>query len=417
MADKPVVGKSGRTIGLLLGCGLLLGLAAALAGRQTLIYTSTDRFCDQACHSHPHATQYWIQSAHYSNRSGVVTHCTDCHLPPGGARYLTEKARLGARDAYGKLFRDVNNIDWARERRLDRALTFTYDSACLRCHTNLFGQGLSKVASTLPPGVQETNPQQVQEMRIVARRIEAHLYYQRNREKLRCVNCHLFAGHLLEKKTLPRDIEVESAQFPLTPSGFQSYTEVVPGSNSKFHMIAVPGGTLQMGSPELGACRQRDAGPVHSVSLRPFWMAQATVPGDELKWFYARRKLQAKEEALSSVPALTQQAAKAYTEWLSQVTGKKYRLPTEAELEYACVADGTMPAWSKLDSRADSRLLGVAEVNPWGFLDLPGGATEFSLDYPQDPEVAWWYSERIGVSFRVVREPEESKPANHASTQ
>jgi formylglycine-generating enzyme len=440
MADKPVVGKSGRTIGPLLGCGLLLGLAAALAGRQTLIYTSTDRFCDQACHSHPHATQYWIQSAHYSNRSGVVTHCTDCHLPPGGARYFTEKARLGARDAYGKLFRDVNNIDWARERRLDRALTFTYDSACLRCHTNLFSQGLSKVASPLPAGVQETNSQQVREMRIVARRIEAHLYYQRNQEKLRCVNCHLFTGHLMEKKTLPRDIEVESAQFPLTPSGFQSYTEAIPGSNSKFHMIAVPGGTLQMGSPELGACRQRDAGPVHSVSLRPFWMAQATVPGDELKWFYAQRKLQAKDPiaprspdasplasqganrqvekaALSSVPTLTQQAAKAYTEWLSQVTGKKYRLPTEAELEYACVADGTMPAWSKLDSRADSRLPGMAEVNPWGFLDLPGVATEFSLDYPQDPEVAWWYSERIGVSFRVVREPEESKPANRASTR
>jgi formylglycine-generating enzyme required for sulfatase activity len=344
----------------------------------------------------------------------VVTHCTDCHLPPDGARYFTEKARLGARDAYGKLFRDVNNIDWARERRLDRALTFTYDSACLRCHTNLFSQGLSKVTSTLPPGVQETNPQQVREMRIVARRIEAHLYYQRNRDKLHCINCHIFEGHRMEEKLLPRTPEVESAQFPLTPSGFQSYTEAVPGSNSKFHMIAVPGGTLQMGSPELGACRQRDAGPVHSVSLRPFWMAQATVPGDELKWFYARRKLQAKDP---SAPALTQQAAEAYTEWLSRVTGKKYRLPTEAELEYACVADGTMPTWLKLDSRADSHVPGMAEVNPWGFLDLPGVATEFSLDYPQDPEVAWWYSERIGVSFRVVREPEESKLANHASTQ
>jgi hypothetical protein len=48
---------------------------------------------------------------------------------------------------------------------------------------------------------------------------------------------------------------------------------------------------------------------------------------------------------------------------------------------------------------------------------MPGVTTEFSLDYPQNPEGAWWYSERIGVSFRVVRESENSKPANHASTR
>src|SRR5208337_148671 len=248
---------------------------------------------------------------------------------------------------------------------------------------------------------------------IVARRMEAHLYYQRNRDKLHYVNCHIFEGHRMEKKLLPRVPEVESAQFPLTPSGFQNYTEVIPGSAIKFHMIAVPGGTLQMGSPELGACRQRDVGMVHDVSLRPFWMAEATVTGHELELSYAQRKLQAKE---SSVSALTQQAAKAYTEWLSQVTGRKYRLPTEAELEYACAADGTMPEWSKFNTRAE-RIPGVAEVNAWGFADMPGAATEFSLDYPQIPEGAWWYSERIGASFRVVRESEENGSTNRASRQ
>src|ERR1035437_1584115 len=92
MAEKP---EAARRTGWLLGCGLLLGLVAAFAGHKTVSYTSTDAFCSQACHSHPHATAFWVQSAHYSNRHGVVVHCTDCHLPPGGARYLTEKARLG----------------------------------------------------------------------------------------------------------------------------------------------------------------------------------------------------------------------------------------------------------------------------------------------------------------------------------
>jgi len=410
MAENPVPGRLRRW---LLGCGLLVGLAAAFAGRQTLVYTSTDYFCDQTCHSHPHATQFWIQSAHYSNKSGVVAHCADCHLPPDGIQYLTEKARMGARDAYGKLFRDVDKIDWARERRLDRALTFSYDSACIRCHKNLFSQGLSQVAGPLPASFQETNPQQLREMRMVARRLEAHLYYQRNRERLRCVNCHLSDGHFMEKKTLPQAMAViENSEFPLVPSGFQNYTEVVPGATVKFHMIAVSAGTLQAGSPELGACRQRDAGPVHVVSVRPFWMAQTTVTGHELDSFFAQRKLRGKDPGL-----VTQQVARAYAEWLSQATGKKYRLPTEAELEYACVAGGTMPSWKELASRSYSHVPGMAELNAWGFADLPDSTTEFSLDYPESSEGAWWYSDRIGVSFRVVREAGENTVTSRASIE
>ena len=105
----------------LLACGLFLGVVIALAGRHTLDYTRATHSATQACHSHPHATQMWLQSAHYSNKRGVVTHCTDCHLPPGGFQYLTEKARLGMHDAYAQIFRDVSKIEWSRERQLERA--------------------------------------------------------------------------------------------------------------------------------------------------------------------------------------------------------------------------------------------------------------------------------------------------------
>jgi NapC/NirT cytochrome c family protein/sulfatase-modifying factor enzyme 1 len=402
MAEQPV---TARRTGWLLGCGLLVGLVAAFTGHKTVSYTSNDAFCTQACHSHSHATAFWVQSAHYSNRQGVVVHCTDCHLPPGGVRYLTEKARLGGHDAYSQLFRDVSKIDWARERKLDRAVTFTYDAGCIHCHSNLFTEGLSKVEGTLPSGDQQTDAQQVREMRIVARRMEAHLYYQRNREKLHCINCHLFSGHLMEKKMAPvSTAAVEDSRFPLSASGFRDYTEAVPGSPVKFHMIAVPGGTLAAGSPELGACRMRDAGPVHAVNVPPFWMAQATVSSHDLELFSAQRQLKERPGTV------TPQLADAYTQWLSQTTGKKYRLPTEAELEYACIAGGTMPAWDRTDSRADSPVSGLAvvnvnvNVNDWGFFDLSG-----------TPEL-WLDGIRSGASFRVVREVDQ-KPATRAALQ
>jgi nitrate/TMAO reductase-like tetraheme cytochrome c subunit len=408
MAEKSLTGKRR---GWVLGGGLLLGLAAALAGHQAVKYTSTDAFCDQACHAHPHAEQFWIQSAHYSNRHGVVAHCTDCHLPPGGLQYLAEKARLGARDAYAQLFRDVNKIDWARERKLDRAVTFTYDVACVHCHNNLFTEGLSKVEGTLPSGEQETDGQQVRKMRIVARRMEAHLYFQRNRERMHCLNCHLFTGHRMETKMAPEAMAaVEDTRFPLAATGFRDYTEAVPGSDVKFHMIAVPGGTLAAGSPELGACRLRDAGPVHAVSVSAFWMAQAAVSSHDLELFSIQHGLKEKPGGV------TPQIADAYTQWLSQATGKKYRLPTEAELEYACVASGTMPVWERTASRADSRGPGMAAVNAWEFFDLPGSSPELWLEGPDEAEGVRLDLLSTGMSFRVVREVEE-RPTTSARNE
>jgi len=181
----------------------------------------------------------------------------------------------------------------------------------------------------------------------------------------------------------------------------------------------VPAGKVELGGPELGACRERDSGPAQEVRLSQFWMAQTTVTADELALFDAQNKSPTKSSrdplAPDARPALTQHVASAYTEWLSRVTGKRYRLPTEAELEYACVADGSMPAWNTSDSRAALHPENLAMTNAWGFADLPGGSTEFSLDYPQIAQGAWWYSDRFGTSFRVVREPDQVKQTSSAS--
>src|SRR5208337_3343819 len=65
----------------------------------------------------------------------------------------------------------------------------------------------------------------------------------------------------------------------------------------------------------------------------------------------------------------------------------------------------------RFDSRADSKVSGIAVLNDWGFFDLSGSTPEFLLDASHDPNIL-----RTGASFRVVREVEE-KPATRASLQ
>ena len=101
-----------RRVSLLLGVGIVLGLSIALAGQRTAKYTSSNAFCTQACHVHQESVERWIKSTHYSNKRGVVASCVECHLPPEGAEFLGAKVRLGARDLYGQLFKDVSKMDW-----------------------------------------------------------------------------------------------------------------------------------------------------------------------------------------------------------------------------------------------------------------------------------------------------------------
>jgi formylglycine-generating enzyme required for sulfatase activity len=135
-------------------------------------------------------------------------------------------------------------------------------------------------------------------------------------------------------------------------------------------------------------------------------MTQAVVSRRELDWFLSQRKSQ------RAVSEETENLASAYADWLSRSTGKKYRLPNDDELEYACIADGTMPVWVQTETRATpDASANVAELNAWGFMDLPDASTEFTSGDSQNPHGAWLYSDRTGVRFRVVREPEKKQSA------
>ena len=406
-----------------LPAGIVIGaLSVVLIGAADR-YTSSDRFCT-SCHVHPQATTSWKQSTHYSTKSGVTVRCVECHLPPGGLRYAFEKARLGTRDVLGMIFKEAEKIDWEARSQLEYAATYTFGNACTGCHANLFPVGLEKKGD------------------------EAHLYYTRKADRLRCINCHLHVGHFDPDAGraagfgLPTSGQRQVYVRPAEVDRFEDFTEYIPGTGVSFEMVALPGGTFTIGSPEGEGYRERDEGPARVVRLSPFWMGRVEVTWDEFEAFYRQtaaegrtdtwRRDRARRLDLDGItgatppwgapdqgwgrgerPAITMthHAAVVYTQWLSQVTGKKYRLPTEAEWEYAA-RGGTTGAyffggepgdytkrrlWNRLfgtdregidpyvvyagNSGGKTQPPSVVKPNPFGLLNMLGNVREFCLDW------------------------------------
>lgn len=205
----------------------------------------------------------------------------------------------------------------------------------------------------------------------------------------------------------------------------KSYIETIPGSEVKFEMAPIPGGTFQMGSPSGEAKRSNDEGPQHAVSIGPFWMGKAEVTWDEYDIFAFSQDLKkdrppsAPHDATSAavdavtrptppyadesfgygkgkqpVISITHHAAMEYCRWLSAKTGKTYRLPTEAEWEYAGRAGsktaysfGDDPAklgdyaWYTANSDSKPHPVGLKKPNVWGLYDMHGNVAEWCLDH------------------------------------
>ena len=235
--------------------------------------------------------------------------------------------------------------------------------------------------------------------------------------------------------------EADDYVYPMMPDGFPSplevdgadakeaaemkpYAEAIPGSAVSFQMTPIPAGSFLMGSPEDEEDREDNEGPQVEVNLDAFWMGTHEVSWDEYQLFQFKLDIQAREggeaettpqdswaDAVSrptppyvpmdfemgveGYPAIcmTQFAARQYTKWLSYKTGRFYRLPTEAEWEYACRA-GTTTAYSFGDDvdllddyawhfdNADDQYqkVGVKKPNPWGLYDIHGNVSEWVLD-------------------------------------
>jgi formylglycine-generating enzyme required for sulfatase activity len=207
------------------------------------------------------------------------------------------------------------------------------------------------------------------------------------------------------------------------------FTEKLANADVTFDMLPISGGKFVMGSPDDEDGREDNESPQHTVRVDPFWMGRCEVTWDEYDVFTfqldsQKRKLNkvdpTKREQLADAvtkptkpyqdmtfdlghegfPAIcmTQHAAKMYCRWLSAKTGHYYRLPTEAEWEYACRA-GTTTAYHFGDdadqigeyacfvdnSENESGDYGYQKVgrhkpNAWGLHDMHGNVAEWVLD-------------------------------------
>lgn len=294
-------------------------IIASLEGINT--QTSSDEYC-MSCHVHPIADTTWRHSTHYKKKNNFIAHCVDCHLPPKDrTTYWIEKTKAGSRDIYTYWFKNINQINWQEKSKLEHAKKYVFNESCIRCHENIFPIHLSKEGG------------------------EAHFYYQRNQENLECINCHLNVGHGGEnshKSNLSFSSSKKSKEVFIKPTiieKFSDYTEQIPQSSVSFDMVAIPNS---------------------KTNQLPYFIGKTEVSWDEYKAFLSETESEGRLidgnpdiDAITGAtppfgdpsqgwgmgkrPAITMtwHAANTYCKWLSQKTGKTYRLPTALEWEIA----------------------------------------------------------------------------------
>jgi formylglycine-generating enzyme required for sulfatase activity len=249
-----------------------------------------------------------------------------------------------------------------------------------------------------------------------------------------------------------------SGPYVAIESGYMvPYSFVIPGTDVAFEMIPIPGGTFQLGSPDGEADRSADEGPQIPVKVDPLWVAKTETNWAQYKQFMALyaafksfeadgKRVVDETNMVDAITAptelyepdytfeygeapeqpavsMTQYAAQHFTKWLSRLTGAQYRLPTEAEWEYAArggsetayswgddPGDADKFAWFSDNNDGELPDVGTKQPNPFGLHDVHGGVAEWTVgQYTEDGYQRFADQHPINATDVVVW-PETSSP-------
>lgn len=221
----------------------------------------------------------------------------------------------------------------------------------------------------------------------------------------------------------------------------KNYVQDIKGTSLSFPMQAIAAGEFIMGSNKSS---EADEKPAHKVQIDPFWMGSYEVTWDLFESFLYKDFEQSKQTSGTVPPevdaitrptkpyldmtfgmgkdskpalAMTQYNAIQFCKWLYTRTGVFYRLPTEAEWEYAArggskteyfFADNANDlgdyAWYSANSAGQTHPVGQKKPNPFGLYDIYGNVAEWTYDqYSPD-----FYKQFEGKTAKnPVAEPKE----------
>jgi formylglycine-generating enzyme required for sulfatase activity len=184
---------------------------------------------------------------------------------------------------------------------------------------------------------------------------------------------------------------------------FKQYNQLIPGATLYFKMVPIPAGKFKIGTTQ------------KEIEISAFWMGAFEVTRDEFD-VYLKDEKTSQNVSIDAItrpspqyvdltwgmgkeggyPAnsMSQYAAIMYCKWLYAKTNIFYRLPTEAEWEYACKAGKTTDyyfgnnaaslaeyAWYQKNSNNAYHKVGQKKPNAWGLYDMLGNLLEWTLDH------------------------------------
>ncbi len=220
---------------------------------------------------------------------------------------------------------------------------------------------------------------------------------------------------------VPSPAVIEPSRLPLKP-----VRDKLVNAGLGPEMVPVDGGQFVMGTDRYSASVNEK--PARRVRVNPFFIARYEVSFDQYDAFArasSRPIPDDKGHGRGNRPVVnvTWEDAEAYAQWLGSRTGQVYRLPTEAEWEFAMAAGMQTPFWWGNELKKGMEIcldcgtrwdgmgtgpVGSAEANPLGLFDMGGNAMEWVADCMEKAITPW--STDAGCATRTVRGGAFDKP-------